>query len=265
MEQLFKNKNIIITGGASGIGASLTARLRGYGARVIVIGRTSRPSVKDYIQADMANFEEAKRAFDQAVTEMNQIDYMINSAGIFMGGEVRDTPVENWHKVIDNNIYAIAHGSHLAYQQMVHQGNGHIINISSAAGLFPVPAMGIYGATKYALVGLSHEMRNEGAALGVKVSVACPTIVDTPLYETALYNNMDKRRILQSRRKLQTAEVAADKILKGIQRNQATIHTSVMTVGAWSLYRILPRVYDAIARRIIRRYRSGLRAEKVRK
>lgn len=259
MEQFFKGKNIIVTGGASGIGASLVAQLTNYGASVIVIDRSPARNKKTYIQADMANFEEAKHAFDQAISEMQHVDYVINSAGMFMGGEIRDTAIENWHTAIDNNVYAVAHGAHLAYQQMVRQREGHIINIASTAGLIPVPAMGIYGATKYALVGLSHEMRNEGAALGVKVSVACPTIVNTPLYDTAIYNNVDTQRIMHSRQKFQTPDLAAQKILRGIRHNHATIHTSIATKFIWYMYRIFPGLYDSIARRVTSSYRNNVR------
>lgn len=207
----------------------------------------------------MAILTEAKQAFSQALSRLNQIDYMINCAGIFMGGEIRDTEMENWHRLIDNNVYAVAHGAQLAYWQMIKQGNGHIINVASTAGLIPVPGMGIYGASKYALVGLSHEMRLEAAALGVKVSVACPTIVNTPLYDTAIYNKVNHERALDSRQKFQTPDEAARKILIGIRRNQATIHTARSTKIISLVYRLMPGLYGLVARRVVSVYRRKFR------
>lgn len=260
MKNIFKDKNIIVTGGASGIGESLVTQLEVLGANVAVIDRSPKQEAGAlYIQADMADIDQATAAFEKLTHSMERIDFVINGAGIFMGGEIRDTPIENWHEVIDNNIYAIGHGAQLAYGYMTKQQSGHIINIASTAGLIPVPAMGIYGSTKYALVGLSHAMRNEGAALNVKVSVACPTVVDTPLYDTAIYNKVNKDRILRSRTKLQTADVAARKILKGIMKSKATIHTARTTHAAWVLSRISPALYDFIARKIIRTYRAEWR------
>ena len=260
MKNIFLDKNIIVTGGASGIGEALVTKLLAFGANVVVVGRSAQyDGSATYFQADMSVQDEATEVFDKIIAELSTIDYVINSAGIFMGGEIRDTPLEKWHSVMDNNIYAISHGAQLAYLHMIKQGHGHIVNIASTAGLIPVPAMGIYGATKYALVGLSHAMRNEASDLGVKVSVACPTIVNTPLYDTALYNHLDKQRLLKPRKNLQTPDVAADKILKGIIKNKATIHTAFATKSIWGLYRLSPGLYDIAARRIMRKYRSDYR------
>lgn len=262
MKNIFSDKNIIVTGGASGIGEALVTRFVAMGANVVVVGRSNEyKGPARYFQADMSSIEESKRVFATIIDEMGSIDYIINSAGIFMGGEIRDTPIEKWHEVIDNNIYAIAHGSYLALEHMLQRKSGHIVNIASTAGIIPVPAMGIYGASKYALVGLSHDMRNEVASLGVKVSVVCPTVVNTPLYDTAIYNKVDKNSVIKSRDNLQTAETAADAILKGIVKNRATIHTSRITQAIWGVYRISPRLYDFFARRIMRKYRVEYRVD----
>lgn len=261
MKNIFSGKNVIVTGGASGIGAELVKRLIAFGATVVVVGRSKGyDGPARYFSADMSVQVEAERVFNEIITSIGDLDYVINSAGIFMGGEIRDTPFEDWHKVIDNNIYAVSHGAQLAYQYMLQRNSGHIINVASTAGLIPVPAMGIYGSTKYMLVGLSHAMRNEAKELGVKVSVACPTIVDTPLYDTAVYNKLDASRILKRRKKLQTPAIAADKILKGIVRNKATIHTSAGTHAIWVFYRLFPGLYDVVARRIVASYRSSIRS-----
>lgn len=260
MKNVFSGKHIIVTGGASGIGASLVEKFVKFGATVVVIGRSEQyDGPARYERADMSKLEDARKVFDRITKDLGTIDYVINSAGIFMGGEIRDTPFDEWHKVIDNNIYAVAHGAQLAYLQMITQKGGHIVNIASTAGLIPVPAMGIYGSTKYALVGMSHAMRNEAAELGVKVSVACPTVVNTPLYDTATYNNLEVQPLLRRRGTLQTPDVAADRIIRGIVRNQATIHTSLMTRVIWVAYRLSPALYDLAARRIMRRYRGDFR------
>lgn len=260
MKNIFAGKNIVVTGGGSGIGEALVQRFVDFGATVVVIGRSNeyKGSAK-YYQADMSDAAQSKEVVETIIREVGDIDYMINNAGIFMGGEIRDTPIEKWHTVIDNNIYAVAHGSKYALDHMLARKTGHIVNVASTAGLIPVPAMGIYGATKYALVGLSHAMRNEAASLGVKVSVVCPTVVNTPLYDTALYNNVDKSSVIKARTNLQTAEQAAEAILRGIVKNKATIHTSMATKLIWGMYRVSPGLYDFFARRIVRMYRAEYR------
>jgi len=271
MKNTFDNKVVIVTGGASGIGKEIVNQIVPEGAKVIIFGRTrktGRKFVKDLKQRGYtANFEhvdmlDAKRVeqkFKHVVKHYGRIDYMFNNAGIFMGGEIRDTELDNWYKVMNNNIFATVNGTHFAYQQMLKQRSGHIVNVASTAGLIPVPAMGIYGATKFAIVGLTNELRNEAKAFGIKVSVVCPSVINTPLYDTAIYNDVDKDKALKGREALQTPESAAKKILRGVRRNKPVIMTSVSNHIAWLVYRITPALYDVGARRALKLYRKKLR------
>jgi short-subunit dehydrogenase len=271
MKNYFNGAVVVITGGASGIGESLATQLGQAGARVIIVDRNANNGNKQaafmvqngldgiFKKADMANVNDAKIVFASIVKEYGQIDYVFNGAGIFMAGEIRDTPIENWHVMFENNTSAIMNGSYFAYQIMLRQGSGHIINFASAAGLFPVPAMSIYGASKFAIVGLSHGLRNEAKSLGIKVSVVCPTIVNTPIYDTAIYNKVDKKKALKSRSTVQNKDVAASKILRGVIKNKATIHTAIPTRLAWYVYRFNPEFYNILARRAHAVYRKTLR------
>lgn len=271
MKNHFKDTVIIIIGGASGIGKSLSNQLAGNAKAIFIVDRNteagskqvnglrSKSQVSEFIYAEMVNAPEVKKVFETIAKKYGQIDYVFNCAGIFMAGEIRDTPIENWQKVIENNVWAVNNGTHYAYQAMLPFKKGHIINIASAAGLFPVPIMGIYGASKYAIVGLSHELRNEAKVYGIKVSVVCPTIVNTPLYDTAIYNNVNKEKALKARETLQTADTAAKKIIKGVIKNKATIHTSFSTKVGWWTYKNIPPLYNVLARRIINTYRKSLR------
>jgi len=272
MNTFFKDTVVVVTGGASGIGKEIVNQIVPSGAKVIVVGRTAKTGKEfikdlkhrgynvDFEQVDMMDEKKVERMINTIVKKYGRIDYMFNNAGIFMGGEIRDTKIENWHKVMNNNIFATINGTHYAYQQMLKQGNGHIVNVASAAGLIPVPSMGIYGATKFAIVGLTHALRNEAKSLGVKASVVCPTVINTPLYDTAIYNKVEKAKALKTRGALQTPEVAAKRILRGVRQNKATIHTALSSHATWVLYRIAPRLYDSGARRVVNIYREKLRA-----
>ena len=260
----YKNAVIIVTGGASGIGECLVEQLSALGGNIIVVGRSAQPKNFPYVyfQADMTDEEAVKQLFNFVDDKYGRIDYVFNNAGIFMAGEIRDTPLENWRKVINNNIWAVSNGAHFAYQYMLKQGSGHIINVSSAAGLFPVPIMGIYGASKYAILGMTHALRNEAKYFGINVSAVCPTIVNTPLYDTAIYNKLNKGKVLANRKKVQSPDVAARRIIKGVAKNKATIHTAFSTkLGRWT-YVFMPGIYNYLAQRAIAKYRSSLRLEK---
>ena len=273
MKKFFSHSVVVVTGGASGIGKEIVKQIVPSGAQIIIVGRTKKTGhafVKelkkdgydiDFERVDMTDKKKVESMFKKIIATYGRIDYMFNNAGIFMGGEIRDTKLKNWSEVINNNVFATVNGTHFAYQYMIKQGYGHIVNVASAAGLFPVPAMGIYGATKYAIVGLTHELRNEAKALGVKVSAVCPSIINTPLYDTAIYNKLDKTKALKKRRSQQTPEKAAKNIIRGVVKNQATIHTSLSTHLIWIIYRTMPWIYNIGARRVIKLYRAKLRMD----
>lgn len=267
MKSIYKDKTAVVTGGTSGIGRELAIQLNDAGATVVIIDKdalkgvesTDLSSMARFIQADMADPVQAENAFKEIKSFSSTIDYVFNNAGIFMGGEIRDTPLKNWKPVVDNNIWAVANGTHFAYQAMLQQGFGHIVNIASATGIFPVPGMGIYGSSKYAIVGLGGVLRVEAKKLGIKVSTACPTIVDTPLYDTATYNGVDVPRALKARITFQTPDVTARRILKGVRKNKAIIHTAHSTLFAWIVFRVSPSLYMASAQRVVTMYRNKLR------
>ena len=250
MKNVFSEKVVIITGGASGIGRAIALQLAGPRVTIVIIDRDEAKGgeiarmlaeagcAAQFLCSDMHNKYEAARAFREIEQQYDVIDYVINSAGEFMGGEMRDTPAEDARKVINNSIMSIIYGSQFAYNIMLCQKHGHIVNLGSAAGLMPIPGMGIYGATKYAVGGYTHALRNEARSLGVKVSLVCPTIVDTPLYDTATYTRIDKKLVLERRKKFQRVDDTAAKIITGIRKNKATIHTSYTAEGISLVYRI---------------------------
>jgi len=271
MEDLFHRKVIVITGGASGIGKELVIKFAEKGAKVVIVDKNQKASaglVRELLSlkykvsadsVDMTNAAHVEALFERLIKTHKRIDYFINNAGIFMGGEIRDTKLDNWYRVMRNNIDATLNGTHYAYQQMLKQKSGHIINIASAAGLFPVPAMSIYGSTKFAIVGLTQALRNEAKDLGINVSVVCPGIVATPLYNTAIYNNLDEEKAVELFNKTQSAEKAAQHIIKGIERNKGTIHTTLSAKMAWGVYRLAPWAYNLFAQHSHRTFRRSLR------
>ncbi len=274
MNNQFKDAVIVISGGASGIGKSLVEQLADFGARIVVADRNKEAGEElvetmnlneytvEFMHVEMTDTGKVKRLFDDVIKKYGQIDYVFNCAGIFMAGEIRDTPIDNWKAVVDNNIWAVNNATHFAYQAMLPFEHGHIVNIASAAGLFPVPIMGIYGSSKFAIVGLSHALRNEAKVFGIKVSVVCPTVVNTPLYDTAIYNKVNKEKALQARDSLQTPDTTARKIIQGVVKNRATIHTAFSTKLGWWMYRFIPALYNISANRIINGYRKSLRKGK---
>jgi NAD(P)-dependent dehydrogenase (short-subunit alcohol dehydrogenase family) len=275
MEQ-FKDKVAIVTGGGSGIGQALCLELGQRGSMVVVASLhddhakrvasaiTQNGGHAHAVHVDVSNEEEVRQLIDKTVSEYGHLDYLFNNAGIFIGGDARDLTLEQWCRVLEVNLYGVLYGTVIAYPIMVGQGFGHIVNVSSAAGLFPVPQFPVpagapYCTSKYAVVGLSLSLRVEGADLGVKVSVVCPGGVQTNIYQTATIVNVppeQRAALTLATPKMMDASKAARMILRGVSRNQAIIAFPADVRLAWRLYRLSPRLLDRLLLNSVRNFRK---------
>jgi len=272
----YKNKVVVVAGGASGIGEHLVRQLSPFASHVVIVDRNKKLSTAlakqlngsltakiDYENVEMTDSAKVKKTFVSINKSVGPIDYFFNTVGIFMAGEMRDTPIENWNAVMDANILPMINGSSIMYEIMQKNGHGHIVNFASAAGLMPIPIMSIYGATKHAIVGMTLGLRMEAASFNIKVSVACPTVVNTPLYDTAIYNSVNQPKALKLAKssKIQTPDVAARRIIKATARNKPIIHTAVSTKLGKVLFEFSPSVYIWATQRLFRYYRETMRSK----
>jgi NADP-dependent 3-hydroxy acid dehydrogenase YdfG len=270
----YKDKTIVVAGGASGIGEHIVRQLSVFAGTLVVMDRNKKAGKAlteelagnvIFESVEMTDANAVKRILNRVNKKHGDIDYFFNTAGSFLGGEMRDTPVEDWYKITESNLSPIFNATSAVYEIMQKNGHGHIINTASSAGLFPVPVMSIYGATKHAVVGLTLGLRIEAKTLNIKVSVVCPTIVETPLYDTAMYDGVDKDQALhylKNRAKIQQPNKAARRIIESTSKNRAIIHTSFSTRLGWALYRLSPSLYITSSRRFINLYRRTWRLKK---
>jgi NAD(P)-dependent dehydrogenase (short-subunit alcohol dehydrogenase family) len=249
----FENRVAIVTGGASGIGFALCEELRRRGAKVV----TGDISLGGAEALDVRNAEQVQRFVDATVRVHGRLDYMFNNAGIGCGGEVRDLTLDHWRAVIDVNLVGVIHGVAAAYPVMLRQGSGHIVNIASLAGLIGSPGLAPYATTKSAVVGLSNALRDEGEALGVRVSVVCPSFIRTAIFDNAIGASIDKKK-LQAKLALPMLEApdAARRILRGVERNQGVIVFPASARLIWRLSRIHPSLLAPFRRKMLRNLRE---------
>lgn len=270
----YTNSVVVIAGGASGIGEHIARQLVGIAKAIIIIDRDEAKAkalllslAQDtvlFLHVDAGNEVEMRDAVQHIISRHGSLDVFINLAGSFMAGEMRDTPLTNWRFIYEENMAPILTATEVVYAHMRQQGHGVIANTASAAGLFPVPAMQLYGSTKSAIVSLTLGLRMEAKDFNIDVSVICPTIIDTPLYDRATYNRVNKQRALKLLRddtSIQQPSKAAARIIKGIAKNQPVIHTAFSTMIGWTIFKISPRFYELSARRVLKRYRSSLRVK----
>jgi NAD(P)-dependent dehydrogenase (short-subunit alcohol dehydrogenase family) len=278
MAKSLNEKVAIVTGGGSGIGEGLCRELAGRGARVVVAdinsadaGRVAaaitgqgRPAMASTV--DVSRAEQVTRLVDQTAARYGRLDYMFNNAGFAIGGDFRDLTLDNWHRVLDVDLYGVLHGMRAAYPIMVRQGFGHIVNTSSAAAFFAAPGNAPYCTAKHALVGLSLSLRLEGIDLGVKVSCVCPGFVRSNVYRNAevagmtLPADVPREQVAGAPAKMMEPERAAQVILDGVARNKAMIVFPASIRWGRRLDRFLPGLSDRILQRQmreLRRYRTA--------
>jgi len=141
---------------------------------------------------------------------------------------------------------------------MVEQGAGHIVNVTSLAGLVSGAAFAAYVTTKQAVVGLSMSLRTEGEALGVKVSAVCPGFVSTSAFDTAVLVNADHKGFVDRMPTGLAMEAprAARVILRGVANNRAIIPFPFYVRLLWWLYRLHPALLVPFSRWMARMLRA---------
>jgi NAD(P)-dependent dehydrogenase (short-subunit alcohol dehydrogenase family) len=260
----FESKVAIVTGGASGIGRALCEELARRGAAMVVVADTNAERAAqaastitmDGGQAraaylDVSRAKDVQRLIDDTLSEYGRLDFMFNNAGIAIGGEVRDLALEHWQRILAVNLWGVIYGTVAAYQAMIRQGFGHIVNTASLGGLIPEPMATPYATAKHAVVGLSTSLRAEAADLGVKVSVVCPGFVQTRALDAAMYVGIRREDAIaeMSSMRMMAATNCARVVLRGVERNKAIITDGALTRLLWWLHRLSPTILDPLLRK----------------
>ncbi|WP_051406818.1 SDR family oxidoreductase [Nocardia sp. CNY236] len=184
-----RDKVVVITGGARGIGLATASTLHGLGAQ-IAIGDIDEAAVKEagtthefeyqgrLDVTDPASFEQF---LDDVERTLGPIDVLINNAGIMPTGKLTDESDHVTRRILDINIYGVILGSKLGLHRMLPRGTGHVVNIASLAGETHLPGLATYNASKHAVVGFTDTLREEYHGSGLSFSSVLPTITNTEL------------------------------------------------------------------------------------
>lgn len=192
METRYEKLSAIVTGGASGIGLATARLLHDRGARVAITDVDEKAITKAsafftdtraiFIQANLAQAEEAERAVAQAAQAFGSLNGVVNSAGIQRYGVAEQTSLDQWREVLDVNLTAAFLISRAAISHLRRSGGGSIVNVGSVQSTTAQRGAVAYVTSKHAVLGLTRAMAVDHAHEKIRVNCVCPGTVDTPMF-----------------------------------------------------------------------------------
>lgn len=196
--QGLQGKRVLITGGASGIGAATAARFIQEGAAVCVLDRDAKgrqqiqrllPDLAAALDADVSNLKQVEAALDDAARIMNGLDVVVNNAGISIRHNFLEITPEEWDKVIAVNLTGVFYVAQTAARYMMRHDGGVILQTASTNGLVGQPFYADYNATKAGVIELTKSMALE-LAPKIRVCAVAPGYVLTPMQRAEYTDEM---------------------------------------------------------------------------
>ncbi|MGM0413845.1 MAG: 3-oxoacyl-ACP reductase FabG [Bacillota bacterium] len=196
-----KNKVVVITGGARGIGKKTAEIFKDNGAEVIIADYDKDTGIEtaselgvEFIEVDVSDHDSVINLFSEIDSKYNQLDVLINNAGTTADGFLVKMDEAAWDKVIDVNLKGVFNCGKEAAKRMMDKGEGVIINTASVVGLYGNVGQTNYAASKFGVIGLTKTWSKELAPKGVRVNAVAPGFVETDMLESVPDKILDKIR-----------------------------------------------------------------------
>ena len=233
MNDFFKGKTVAITGGSDGIGKALTELLLSAGANVSTCARSQdkldilQQNNKDKpllcIAADVSNYEDCKKFIETTLQHFNNIDILINNAGISMRAELKDADITIFKKLMDINYLGTVYCTKLALESLL-KTKGTIVGVSSIAGYRGLPGRSGYSASKFAMNGWLEAVRTELLDDGVNVMWVAPGFTKSNIRNAALNKHSQAQgESPLDEQSLMLPEEVAQHILTAIVKRKRTL------------------------------------------
>ena len=249
-----RGRTVLITGAASGIGKATAIAAARDGARLVLTDLRaddldavaadicrSGGTVVLHRAGDVSDYDWVVAFAREVDDQVGTMDVVMNVAGISAWGTVENLEHRHWRSMVDVNLMGPIHIIECFVPQMVRRGEGgHLVNVSSAAGLLALPWHAAYSASKFGIRGVSEVLRMDLRRHNIGVSVVCPGGVATPLVGTVDIVGVDRnaprvRKQMDNFHKIAVSpEKAAAAIITGVEKNRFIVYTSFDTrFGYW--------------------------------
>jgi len=258
----------VITGGSSGIGLAIAARMVRGGAHVHLVARTRAaldaaatklaelrlaPAQQvSTVLCDVADPESVQAAFRGLRDAGVAPDIVINSAGVSLPGRFTEQPLADIERLMQVNYIGTLHVLKETVPGMIERCRGHILNVGSVASLLGVYGLSGYCASKFAVRGLTESLRYELKPRGVTVSLLCPPDTDTPMLAAEAAMKPAETAALSKSAGVMTADAVAAAALKGMAKGTAVIVPGFEASVTALAQRLVPGLVERISDRIIR-------------
>lgn len=189
-----KDKVVIVTGGARGIGKACCRAFAAEGANIVFTYNSSEKEALElktelektggkavFVKADVREFDQCKKVVEETLKEFQQIDIVVNNAGITRDKALAMMEPSDWKDVIDTNLGGTYNICRAAIYTLFKQKSGCIINISSVSGITGLPRQTNYSSSKAGIIGLTKALAKEVAGYGVRVNCVCPGFIQTDM------------------------------------------------------------------------------------
>lgn len=249
------SRRVLVTGGASGLGAALVRAFTARGDRVLVTDLTPDPEAApgaEHLRLDITSEDDWAAALAWVEREWGGLDVLVNNAGIAAAGRIDVATIEEWRRVLDVDLLGAVRGCRTFAPLFKQQRSGHIVNVASLAGLVHPPGMASYCAAKAGVVALSESLDYELGPWGVRTSAVCPSFFRTNLADSlgGSDTDLDAVAVRLIDRSALDADAIAAAVLAGIEKQRRVILTDAPARKAVHSKRFARRLYDRAQRRM---------------
>lgn len=251
-----EGKIIFVTGANGGLGRQFTEQFLQEGAKLIltdineselqkyVNSLEKKDNVLGFFAEDISTPDGAKSIFEHATKISKEIDMLVNNAGIAHAGEFAEIPLESVEQLMQINLLGPMRLCHHFLPGMKKRGTGHIVNVSSIAGIVPLPGGAPYSASKFGLKGFSDVLRTDYSSHGIFITSVHPFFTRTAILDSARYGSAKVTQLELPEFLIEDPVEVIQEVITGIKSNREVIYPGVGAKALSIARRLFPDVVD---------------------